>query len=653
LSFSTDLARLYLRASEHGRKRGGVLRDLALPLAALCAACLLVAAQAYLLTAQRIAPDLGVGSREADQVFDGVYNLETDTRGMFRWSNGHSQFHFEQVAHGDALVLVMGLGPPPQALIGASVELAFSDRAFATISADARPRRYQVLVPQDALRGGNLTVDLRSPTVAVAPDVRQVSMRIERADIHALGKHLIWPGAGRVFLQTGLLALAALLLARLHVGPDWVIALLALIALGLLAAFQTQYLLFATYVGRLAAALALLLALTLWVLPLLERTAAWAGPPRVLRALWGVALMACVLRLIGSLYPLFSAYDLKLNVDRLLSTLAGTLVMTNQSFEFRGGVTVYPPGPYLVLLPGLLLGLAPGVLVQGGIALLDGLSVLATGLLASRLGLSARAALIAALVAAVAPIGLTSLYYGHTAQIFGQALMAPLALTLLIAFERPRPRYWYVAGTLLSIALLTHIGVTILAIAWLAMLWLALGLRRALAPAAWRSLSLMLILAGVIGAVFAYAPVAAMKIAELRTVGTMVFYDDTRPAYTLIARAFWISFHPLGIILTLPGLLLLRRLPRGGAALVGCWIVAVALFWAVEMLSGLQVRYLVFLAPMVAIAVGLLLDRLAKQSGAGRLAVCAVLGLLLVQSCALWYAGAFANVAPSMVPLLR
>jgi hypothetical protein len=630
-----------------------VLRGLTLPLAVLCAAALLVAAQAYLLTARRVAPDLGAGSREAEQVLGGVYDVEADARGMFRWSSGRSQIHFEQVARGDAVVLVLSLGPPPQALAGAPVRLGLGDRASVMISADAQPRRYQVLIPEDALRGGDLTVELRSATVAVVPDVRQVGVRIERASVRSLGKHLIWPAAGRVIPQTVLLALAALLLVRLRVRPRWAIALVALIALGLLAAFQSQYLLFTTYVARLAVALALLLALTLWALPLLERTAAWAGPPRVLRAFWCAALLACALRLIGSLYPLFSAYDLKLNVDRLLSTLAGTLVMTNQAFEFRGAVTVYPPGPYLVLLPGLLLGLAPGLLVQAGIALLDGLSVLATGLLARRLGLSPLGALIAAFAAALAPISLTSLYYGHTAQLFGQALMAPLALTLLIAFERPRPRYWFAAGTLLSIALLTHIGVTILAVAWLGMLWLALGLRRSVAPAVWRCLTLTLLLSGAIGALFAYAPVAAMKIAELGSVGTKVLQDDTRPAYSLIARAFWISFHPLGILLALPGLFLLRRLPRGAGLLVGCWLAAVALFWAVEMLTGLQVRYLVFLAPLVAIAVGMLLDKLAALSAAGRVAAYAVLGLVLAQSCALWYAGAFANVAPSMVPLLR
>jgi hypothetical protein len=279
--------------------------------------------------------------------------------------------------------------------------------------------------------------------------------------------------------------------------------------------------------------------------------------------------------------------------------------------------------------------------------------VLATGLLARRLGASPRAALIATLVAAVAPIGFTSLYYGHTAQIFGQALMAPLALALLMAFERPRPLIWIVAGALLSIALLTHIGVSILAVAWLGLLWLALGLRRAVSPAAWRGLTLTLALSCAIGSLFAYAPVAAMKIAELRSAGAQVLQDDTLPAYSLIARAFWISYHPLGITLALPGLLLLRRLPRGGGALVGCWAAAVALFWAVEIWTGLQVRYLVFLTPLVAIGAGLLLDRLAALHTAGRAAAWAVLGLALAQTCAIWYAGAFANVAPSMVPLLR
>jgi len=636
-----------------------------LPRIVVCAATLLLTAQLYLLTKHQIALDLAAGDRETDHLTSGLYDRETDARSDYRWSNGQSQLRFDQVAQAAAHVLELNLGPPPPALISMPIQIKLSGHPLGTIAADTSARRYRILVPSTALRTGDLTVNLTSATVIIPPDTRPVSVRLERASVRAIGQPLIWPAAGRVILQTLLLILAALLLAELHLPPRSATLVIILITLGLLAVFRNQYLLYPIYIARLAIALTLLLLLTHWILPHLARAPSWAGPPRGLRALWCATLLACSVRLIGALYPLFNAYDLKLNVDRLISTLTGTQLIIHRSFEFRGGMAVYPPAAYLILLPGLLVGLAPGLLVQGGIALLDGASVLATGLLARRLGAPPRAALMATFLAASMPIALTSLYYGHVAQIFGQALMAPLALAILLAFEQSRPptggysgsspRWagWLAVGLIVTIALLTHIGVAILAVAWLSLLWIIVGLRRTLAPTSWQRLTLTLVLSGLIAALFVYLPVAAIGIAALRTVGGQMLQDSTLPAYNLIARAFWIAYHPLGIMLALPGLLLMRQLPPASRILISCWIAVVALFWSIEMITSLQVRYLVFLTPLVAIAVGRLLDRLAQHSPAGRAAAWSMIGLVFVQSCLVWYAGAFTNIAPSMVPLLR
>ncbi|HWQ12254.1 MAG TPA: hypothetical protein VNL77_05610, partial [Roseiflexaceae bacterium] len=325
---------------------------------------------------------------------------------------------------------------------------------------------------------------------------------------------------------------------------------------------------------------------------------------------------------------------------------------TNRSFEFRSGVTVYPAGPYLALLPGVLFGLTPKLAVQGGIALLDGLGALATGALARRLGLGARAALFAALLYAALPVMLTSLWFGHTAQVFGQGLMAPLALVLLAGLERERARSWLVAWALLSIALLSHIGVSILALAWLALAWLAL--RGRVSGRAWWRFALVLAAGGALGLALVYGPAAQLKLAEFGKVGERVA-GGGGPAYNLIWRAFQISFSPLGWLLALPGLLLLRkvRMPRGGAALLGAWLTAAAVFWAVEMVTALQVRYLVFLAPLACLLLGRALGELAARGWAGRITAWAAVGAVLALGCATWYTGVFQNVQMSMIPLLR
>jgi hypothetical protein len=363
-----------------------------------------------------------------------------------------------------------------------------------------------------------------------------------------------------------------------------------------------------------------------------------------------------VIRLAGALYPLFSGFDLGLNVDRLIQNLAGRLVLTHRSIEFHNGITVYPPGPYLVFMPGLLLGLAPPLLVQSGIALVDGLGAFAVGALARALGMSTRAAILSALLYAAAPISLTALWWGLTAQIFGQALMVPLALALLAALRVPRRLgAWAAAVVLLSVALLSHIGVTIVAFVWLGLAWLALARRGAAPPTAWRRLTLALAVSGLIGVGLLYADVAALKVQQVNEIGREVLAEGYTPIYALIWRGFYIAFHPLGLLLLPAGLLLLlrRRLSIGGVELVGGWVGAVVVFLLIEIVSGLQVRYIYFLTPLACILVGLLLDRLAAYGVMARRVVWVVALLLLAQGSSYWLMSAFSGERMSMVSLLR
>ncbi|NOK59603.1 MAG: hypothetical protein GFH27_549285n127 [Chloroflexi bacterium AL-W] len=618
------------------------------------AAIVLLLSQTLLLSSSRSTLDLAIGSAESRLLTTNMYAVEEDIRGTFRWSDGNGQFTFRQIGRGETTILHVRTGPPPPDLVGSDLTISFNNQPYTTIPLDERARLYQIVVPPSAIRFGDFNVGMQSPTITVPPDTRQVGIRLEEATLDIISTGWIWPSIPLVAVQTTLLTLFAMLMRRLHLKFWMVGGSLLLVASVLVIGFNYQTLLFFPYVARLTMALVILLGLTLWVPRLLERHASWLGAPRILHALWGLTVLACLVRWVGSLYPLFSAYDLPLNTDRFLSTINGTLVMTNRSFEFRGGVTVYPPGPYLVLLPGMFSSILPALIVQGGISLIDGLSTLTIAGLARKLGASTRATLFSALIYAVIPISLTSLWWGHTAQIFGQALMAPLAIVLLMALQTAQRRYWWFAGVILSVAFLTHIGVTILAVAWLGLAWVALGLQHTVPRSTWWQFTIMLGISGIIGFVFAYAPVATMKVEESLAVGEQVLEGSYVPAYNLIARAFWISFHPLGILLLLPGVLLLwRGLPCGGAELVGGWLGTVIVFWAVEMYSGLQVRYLVFLTPLACLFAAVLLDQVLRRGHASRYVAWGVLLLISVQSCLVWYIGTFTGVAPSMIPLLR
>jgi hypothetical protein len=624
------------------------------PLTVALLALLLLLAESRALT-QRPTVKLRVDSREASLLLSGFHAIERDGRGAYRWSSGDSRIDFDPVATGGPLALTLRLGPPPPQLGEAGFRLGFGARSYATLPSDVRPRQYHLLVPRDTPRLDGLTIAIQSRTVSSAADSRLVGLRFESAALTIVGARSVWPAPGLALAQTALLLLGALLLRRLEVPPVAGAAALVLLALAIFLLRDGQALLIYRYLARLAVALALLTGLTYWMLPWAERRLAWIGPPGMMRALWGITILACLVRFAGVLYPLFSGFDLGLNVDRLIQNLTGRLVITRRSIEFHNGITVYPPGPYLAFMPGLLLGLAPPLLVQSAAALVDGLGALAVGALARALGARPRAALLAALLYAAVPVSLTALWWGLTAQVFGQALMAPLALALLAALREPRRiALWAVAAALLTVAALSHIGVTIVAFAWLGLAWLALARRATAPPGAWPRLTLALAISGAVSVALLYVDVAALKVQQFDTIGREILSEGYEPIYALIWRGFLIAFHPLVLLLLPAGLLLLRRrMPVGGLELALGWFGTALIFLLVEITTGLQVRYIYFLTPLACILAGLLLDCLALRGATARRVAWIVAVLLLAQGSAAWLTSAFNDLRMSMVSLLR
>lgn len=599
--------------------------------------------------------------KAAGALLRGFHETEGDGRGAYRWTAGEAGALLAVPGAGRATAVSLWVGPAVPGHPPPELALALGGPAPVRLAVREEPRRYLLLAPPGAGLAGRVDLGLTSATFSVPPDPRALGVRVEGLSARSLGGAVIWPAPLALLLQLVTVGLATLAAARAGARGLGLVALAASLAALLALAVWLAPAVAPIYVARLAVAAALLAGLTAAALPLLERNPHWLGPPAEARALWGLAMLACGLRLAGALFPPFAAYDLGLNLGRLFATVGGALVATNESFEFGGGVTVYPSGPYLVLMPGMLAGLTPKLAVQGGIAMVDGLATLGVAALGRLLGLGRRATMFGALGYAAVPIALTTLWYGHTAQAFGQALMAPLAVALLLGLRGARgPWPWLAAGVLMAAALLSHIGVTILALAWLGLLWLAVTAREArgaggVGRAAWRRLTATLLLGGLAGLVFVYGPAV---LAHLDTVTALDFGGEgvaPKPSYNLIAKAVWISYTPLGLGLAVAGVAVAGRrgLPRGAAELLGAWAGAVALFWAVELLTGLQVRYLVFLTPLACLAAGAALGWVAERGRWGVGLAWALAGGLFIQGAALWLGGIFGPMAPSMVPLLR
>jgi hypothetical protein len=182
-------------------------------------------------------------------------------------------------------------------------------------------------------------------------------------------------------------------------------------------------------------------------------------------------------------------------------------------------------------------------------------------------------------------------------------------------------------------------------------------MRRDLSPALLWRFTLVLVVCGLISIIGTYGYVIVLKIEEMGVVSDKIQTSGYVPAYNLIWLAFQISFHRLGLLLLVPGLLLLalrrRALPFGGPELVLAWLGVLFVFLGIEMATALQVRYIYFVAPLACLLIALPLAAWAQRGRVGWAAAWGIVLLLLVQGALLWKQSALEDVMMSMSPLLR
>jgi hypothetical protein len=607
----------------------------------------LILGQSWLLP-QRL--ELPLAGREANYRLTGVHGLEQDGSRPFRWTQDRAIYIVDRPTAG-LLIWNVWLGAPAPGLEQTAFQLGVNDRQIATITPQPLPRIYHVLLAPLASEA-RLALTLQSPTVQVGADPRLVGLRLEGIGLRVIMAQAQRPALPWLAIQLGLLALVLVLGSTLHWPHLVQIGLMLGCAIGLLVLTHFAPSIVFSYTLRLLIVLGSFAGIVWFAMPYIERL----GTPQVpfARIAISLTLLALLVRLLGTLYPLYQAHDLTLNVERLIRTLGGTLIATNRSFEFRSGVTIYPPGPYLIYLPFLLAGVAPTLLVQAGNAIIDGLGALSTIALARVVGASEHTALLAGFAYAALPVMLTSIYWGHSAQIFGQALMPLLAIALIVGFRNSYSHGFLFAGITLALAFLTHIGVTILAIAWLGLAWLWMLLARRYGRTQLLRFTIALGAATLVGFGFVYGPALFFKIAETAKVGERVA-SEQYISWPLIWRAAIISFYPIGLLLCLPGLWQIRRLrlPSGALELGGAWMVACLIFLMVEIATGLQVRYFVFFAPIACLLIALALEPIAQRGTWGRIASWGLVAVLVLQGCVGWFNGTFNDIQMSMVPLLR
>jgi hypothetical protein len=644
--------------------RAQILRSLLLIVAA---ALLALAADIALLRAHPGAYYVDVGNFRDKYFLDDAHRQEAAEDGTYRWTQERSFLSLAEVGVARNALLSLDLGGRPEP---AALTLLLNGQPWTAFQATSAPRRYALLLPPDTPE--SLQVEIRSPTFQAPGDPRRLGVKVDGFGIAFLGDARRLPLPAHALAQVGVLALLQVTVLRMGWGWRRQALLLAAVALALAAVLVGELLLAHAYMPRLAVA-ALALALLTWLgLPLLERTAAeeaardpafpaWGGV-REARLLWALMLLAVAVRLAAVLYPTFGGQDLGRNINRFVLTNSGQLIIIAPSGEFARGLTIYPPGPYLGLMPLGILSEDLGSILQGSLALMDGVTALLVALLARQLGGGHAAGRLALALYAGNIAAFGAMSYSFSAQIYGQWFTAPMLLLLLAARGMPQARTWLLVYVLMAFQLLSHIGVAFLAVAWL-------GLTLALLTLAWRRISWWGWAGYAVTCALAFAMLYIFILDETLSHATREVLPGEAgvlfPGYRiLLVNGLRIGYSDVGLALLPLGLALVwrraRQAHRTGARhesalqyLVApiAALLTLLFYLLVDLALNVQVRYFYFALPLVLAVVGVALGEIATRGRWAHLAAWALALAVVAPQVSLWLSATLGEGKIPMTPL--
>lgn len=595
----------------------------------------------------------------------------------YRWTSDDTRLHFPGLGGDSYLVeLTVRSGHPDHSSAPSHWQIG-ANLNYAIDVPDGPPLRYSFLAKPDS--SGDVDVILQTTPFAPQGDPRELGFVLHEVRLASLGDGPYapaWPQLGWLALTCVLLYVTARVLAVHPIGAG-ALAGGAGLAAGL-ALFYTRTTLtsFTPILGGLAlscAASGTLAGIAL---------RAWA-PPRIARPaahILALILLAFILRVGGMIHPHAMFSDAGFNASNLFRVTLGEIFLKAAlPGEAGGGYAPYPPGLYLLLLPGQLFladGFRPRVIfVQAGTALLDSLTLGVIWLLLTRAGFGTRAALFGAACYLLPGPLLEAFSVGEYANIGGQALALPLvALLGLGAFgdegrahadRRPTTderaalafRAWPLLLLLIgamALGLLGHSGVTLSVGALIAIAWLMSLLAR-LRNRPWPiDLARLTIVAaaglGLVLLIFYSAPVYMTIFSSRAGAGGTAGVEPLRLAReTLLGllgiippRNRALLLNPVLVPAYLGGLGLLwaRRQSQLAAdrlrALLGAWFLSILLTQGLLLVSDQGVRWAIFLYPALCLSAGVLLDTLWQKSSLGRIAASLVLAAILAQGALTW-----------------
>lgn len=592
-------------------------------------------------------------------LLDNFHHTEEDDRDIpYRWTQAESHISLYGFTTVSPLIFTFKAGGLPEAMPAPrGVELGVDGKPLITLPVVATPRLYALVLPHAALRDGNLELTLTTETARVPPDERNLGVRLDWFSFTWFPGSLAFPPWHVLLVQWGIVGIVLVLAQQLALAR-WVVVVLAallVVASGWMSSAMPLFA--ASWQLRLLAAGAT----ALLVFQALSPRAAWLlpaspTPHRDLRWLWIITLAAFAIRMGGILYPPFDSHDWYIHLRRINDFVNGSFLIFDHPAEFSKKLTIVPPAPYLFYEPAMLFTRDPIVAMQWVYTLFDSFTTLLVGVLVRRMGGSARASWLAALIVALFPLHFTALWWGFGPQAIGQFFTVLFALFLVAPLPAPphnsqhhHPVFWVAGWCVFTVLLFSHIGAGILGGFLLAWYILLVALFQHRENPRWWKWGILMISSGIVVTLLTYSIVLEMQVSGLANNSRLGWDDDDlfRVPWTL--QSLYSSFRPLGVVLPAFSLVFLVAKARPAARwLVGAWLSSAGMFFVVDLLFGLQVRYAYFLMPMIAAGLGMLLDRLARRHRVGWLVVAALIGLVGVVGLKLWATGVFGGIKPSL-----
>jgi hypothetical protein len=404
----------------------------------------------------------------------------------YRWAEPHAELHLPAIGNNPWIVtLGLNSGRPDGA--PSTLQLVIGTEAEYTLVLAPADRRYHIM-SSDV--DGDLIVRLRSEPYIAQNDPRSLGVVVYALQVQSLVSGPYPPAFGQVVLQVALAVVGYAIAQRLSLGR-WIASLIG-VSIGAV----TALLLVTDRLGLTIATpgLVLIAAICFLLAPLLDGLLAsmlgWlalATNNTERGAAVALMLAGFAARMVGITHPYAQFSDLFFNANNQLRVIRGNLLLTaGLPCEAGAGSAPYPPAQYLFTAP-LQLVFADDTLrqvaylLQGSVAFFESMGTIFVWLLLRHLRLGRRAALLAAALYTLPTPLLGAYSVGEMANLFGQAFVPFLLLTLAVwPGTGTVGRHWHKAVlvvVLVAILLLSHTGVTISALCLL-LAWFLLSLPR-------------------------------------------------------------------------------------------------------------------------------------------------------------------------------